>query len=187
MIRKAMDLLIETCWKDIRDGRQREFVTGNNDADGVYLLMWIRKNMPQYAERIDSMLSAWGGNSSGVNIANIDNLGNVHPDTMWWEYSLGNVKDRPFSDIWMDSSDPLMAGLKLQSRPVEGRCRDCRYRYICGGNTRTRAWQLTGNFWAEDPGCYLDNDEIGVDAGQDRLQLTPWTRRVSQTVSPPVR
>ena len=29
----------------------------------------------------------------GVNIANIDNLGNVHPDTMWWHYKLGNVKD----------------------------------------------------------------------------------------------
>jgi len=29
-------------------------------------------------------LAQWGGNSSGVNIANIDNLGNVHPDTFWW-------------------------------------------------------------------------------------------------------
>ena len=37
-------------------------------------------------------LAQWGGNSSGVNIANIDNLGNVHPDTFWWHYSLGNVR-----------------------------------------------------------------------------------------------
>jgi len=187
MTRRAMDLLIKTCWNDIREGRRREFVTGNNDADGVYLLLWIRKNMPQHAKRIESILSGWGGNSSGVNIANIDNLGNVHPDTMWWEYTIGNVKNRPFSDIWMDTSDPLMAGLKLPSRPVEGRCKDCRYRYICGGNTRTRAWQLTGNFWAEDPGCYLDNDEIGVDEGHDRLELTPWTRRSRQTVAVPTR
>ncbi len=187
MTRDAMDLLIETCWNDIHEGRRREFVTGNNDADGVYLLLWILKNMPQHAEHIESMLSGWGGNSSGVNIANIDNLGNVHPDTMWWEYTIGNVKSRPFSDIWMDTSDPLMAGLKLQSRPVEGRCMDCRFRYICGGNTRTRAWQLTGNFWAEDPGCYLDNGEIGVDTGHDRLELTPWTRRSRQTIAAPTR
>ena len=42
-------------------------------------------------------LAQWGGNCSGVNVANIDNLGNVHPDTFWWDYSLGNVRERPFS------------------------------------------------------------------------------------------
>ncbi len=187
MTRAAMDLLIDTCWQDVQNRRKREFVTGNNDADGAYLLLWIRKNMPQHADYIESVLTHWGGNSSGVNISNIDNLGNVHPDTMWWDYTIGNVKQRPFSDIWMDTSDPLMAGLKLKSRPVEGRCASCRYLPLCGGNTRTRAWQLSGNFWAEDPGCYLDNDEIGVDTALDRLQLTPWSRRSSRAVSVPAR
>ncbi|MCK5665433.1 MAG: SPASM domain-containing protein, partial [Thiotrichaceae bacterium] len=89
-------------------------------------------------------------------------LGNVHPDTMWWNYSLGNVKDRPFSEIWNDTSDPLMAGLKQSPRPVEGRCAQCQYLKICNGNTRVRAWQTTDNFWAEDPACYLTDDEIGL-------------------------
>ena len=184
MTRKAMDLLIETCWQDVQAGRQREFVTGNNDADGVYLLHWARAHMPEHVDYLESMLKRWGGNSSGVNIANIDNIGNVHPDTMWWDYTIGNIKQRPFSDIWMDTSDPLMAGLKLKQRPVEGRCAVCNARDICGGNTRTRAWQLTGNFWAEDPGCYLSNEEIGVDDQQQRLQLKPWSR--SLKVSTPV-
>jgi MoaA/NifB/PqqE/SkfB family radical SAM enzyme len=35
-----------------------------------------------------------------VNVANIDNLGNVHPDTMWWHHTLGNVRERSFGDIW---------------------------------------------------------------------------------------
>jgi heme d1 biosynthesis radical SAM protein NirJ len=176
MTRKAMDLLIDTCWQDVQAGRQREFVTGNNDADGVYLLHWMREHMPEHVDYLETMLTRWGGNSSGVNIANIDNIGNVHPDTMWWDYTIGNIKQRAFSDIWMDTSDPLMAGLKLKQRPVEGRCAQCNSRAICGGNTRTRAWQLTGNFWAEDPGCYLTNEEIGVDEQQQRLQLQPWTR-----------
>lgn len=123
------------------------------------------------------MLERWGGNASGVNIANIDNVGNVHPDTMWWDYTIGNIKQRRFADIWMDTSDPLMAGLKLIQRPVEGRCSDCRYRHICNGNTRTRAWQLTGDFWAEDPGCYLSNTEIGVDEEQIRLATVPWSKQ----------
>lgn len=177
MTRKAMNLLFETCWQDVESGRRREFVTGNNDADGVYLLLWARAHLPEYADRIEAMLQRWGGNASGVNIANIDNTGNVHPDTMWWDYTIGNVKQRPFSDIWMDTSDPLMAGLKQKQRPVEGRCALCNYRSICGGNSRTRAWQLSGNFWAEDPGCYLLNSEIGVDDDTERLQLKPWSRK----------
>jgi len=81
---------------------------------------------------------------------------------MWWNYSLGNVKDRPFSEIWNDTSDPLMAGLKQSPRPVEGRCAQCQYLKICNGNTRVRAWQTTDNFWAEDPACYLTDKEIGI-------------------------
>ena len=182
MTRNAMNLLFETCWNDVQHGRYREFVTGNNDADGVYLLLWARKHLPQHVKQIEEMLLRWGGNSSGVNIANIDNLGNVHPDTMWWEYNIGNVKHRPFSDIWMDTSDPLMAGLKQFPRPLEGRCAVCCYRAICGGNTRTRAWQMSGNFWAEDPGCYLSNQEIGVNADRSRLQVEPWSRSSRQSV-----
>ena len=185
MTREAMDLLFNTCWHDVQSGRKREFVTGNNDADGVYLLLWAMKYMPAHVEKLRGMLEHWGGNASGVNIANIDNLGNVHPDTMWWDYTIGSVKQRPFSDIWTDTSDPLMAGLKMVTRPIEGRCAACNYRSICGGNTRTRAWQLSGNFWAEDPGCYLENEEIGVDSEHDRLELTPWSRRASNTASTP--
>lgn len=160
--RAAMDLLFDTCWRDQQAGRPKEFVTGNNDADGVYLLLWVRKNFPQLEKHIRAKLEQWGGNSSGVNVANIDNLGNVHPDTMWWNYTLGNVRERPFSDIWMDTSDPIMAGLKAQPRKVGGRCGACTYFAICGGNTRVRAWQVTGDPWAEDPACYLDDEEIGL-------------------------
>ncbi len=175
--RKAMDLLFDTCWQHIEAGREREFVTGNNDADGVYLLYWIKKHFPDKLEHMQARLIQWGGNSSGVNISNIDNLGNVHPDTFWWDYNLGNVKERPFSAIWQGRSDPLMAGLKSQPRPLEGRCAQCAYLNVCGGNTRVRAYQLTNNFWAEDPACYLSDEEIGVDTTEQRLQVTPWVRQ----------
>lgn len=162
LTRDAMDLLFELCWDDVLAGRKRELVTGNNDADGVYMLEWAKRNIPEHVPRLQAMLRRWGGNSSGVNIANIDNEGRVHPDTMWWDYTLGNVKERPFSEIWMDTSDPLMAGLKLKQRPLKGRCAACAHLDICGGNSRTRAWRVTGDAWAEDPGCYLSDEEIGL-------------------------
>ncbi len=177
LTREAMDLLFDTCLADLQAGRAREFVTGNNDADGVYLLRWVEQRFPERVDHLRAVLERWGGNSSGVNIANIDNLGNVHPDTFWWDYTLGNVRERPFSQIWTDTADPLMAGLKARPRPLEGRCAACREKAICGGNTRVRAWQLTGNFWAEDPACYLTDAEIGIENGGERLKVTPWSRR----------
>jgi heme d1 biosynthesis radical SAM protein NirJ len=160
LTRQAMDLLFDTCWEYNQRGLEKEFTTGNNDADGVYFLHWVRRRFPERAAHVEAKLRQWGGNSSGVNVANIDNLGNVHPDTMWWHYTLGNVKERPFSEIWPDVSDPLMAGLKQHPRAVQGRCGTCAYLEICNGNTRVRAQQLTGNPWAEDPGCYLTDEEI---------------------------
>ncbi|PPD47499.1 MAG: heme d1 biosynthesis radical SAM protein NirJ [Methylobacter sp.] len=160
--RTAMDLMFETCHQWLSEGKDREFVTGNNDADAVYFLHWVRRRFPGQADHIQAKLAQWGGNSSGVNVANIDNLGNVHPDTFWWHYHLGNVKKRPFSDIWPDVSDPVMAGLKQSPRPLEGRCGTCHYQRICNGNTRVRAMQTSGNVWAEDPGCYLTDEEITI-------------------------
>lgn len=165
--RWAMDFLFETAWHCLTVGVEREFVTGNNDADGVYLLHWAAKRFPDVAGHLRAKLAQWGGNSSGVNIANIDNLGNVHPDTFWSNYTLGNVRERPFSRIWCDTADPIMAGLREKPRLVKGRCGACGYFDICGGNTRVRALQLSGDPWAEDPGCYLTDAEIGIAPDDD--------------------
>ncbi len=179
--RWAMNLLFDTAWQDAQRGGGKEFVTGNNDADGVYLLHWVERMRPEQAPAMRARLAQWGGNSSGINIANIDNLGNVHPDTMWWNYTLGNVRERPFSTIWQDTSDPIMAGLKQQPRQIKGRCSQCQYFDICGGNTRVRAWQVSGDPWQEDPACYLDDDELGIADGSPRLATTPYipVRRVA--------
>ena len=179
MTRHAMNLLFDFCWDDVTAGRRREFVTGNNDADGVWLLHWAARTLPEQVPQLRAMLEQWGGNASGVHIANIDNEGRVHPDTMWWDYSLGKVTERPFSAIWEDRSDPLMADLKQRPRPLEGRCAACRYLSLCGGNSRTRAWRLTGNPWAEDPGCYLTDEEIGLTEPSSVIDLHPRREPVS--------
>ena len=174
--RVAMDRLFQACWGHIVRGRAKEFVTGNNDADAVYLLSWVRERFPERAAHVEAKLRQWGGNASGVNVANIDNLGNVHPDTFWWDYTLGNVKKRRFSDIWSDTSDPIMAGLKARPRHVGGRCGECAHFAICGGNTRVRAWKAYGDAWAEDPACYLDDDELGIAPGRSRAPVKPYIR-----------
>ena len=164
--RWVMDTMFEAAWNDAKAGGSKEYVTGNNDADGVYLMEWVKKNQPAQLDYMQRRLEQWGGNASGKWISNIDNLGNVHPDTFWWNYNLGNVKERLFSEIWEDISDPLMAGLKQKKRPLGGRCGICPKQNICGGNTRIRAFQTTGDPWWEDPACYMYDDELGITAGE---------------------
>ncbi|HJV62180.1 MAG TPA: heme d1 biosynthesis radical SAM protein NirJ [Albitalea sp.] len=178
--RDALDRLFDAAWYAACNDRPLEYVTGNNDADGVYLLMWAERRLPRWTSALRARLERWGGNASGLHVANIDNEGHVHPDTMWWHHDLGSVRERPFSAIWSDVSDPLMAGLKHQPRPVTGRCGACAHLAICGGNTRVRAQQVTGDPWAEDPGCYLSDEEIGLAprADEQRVKVTPFNQRI---------
>ncbi len=161
--REAMDLIFAKALDYAQRGVDKEIVTGNNDADGVYLLLWARQHIESFDEKhLRAKLAEWGGNSSGVNVANIDNLGNVHPDTMWWDCTLGNVRTRPFGEIWKDTRHPIMAGLKARPRKIGGRCADCGYFDVCGGNTRVRSMKMSGDPWGEDPACYLDDEELAA-------------------------
>ena len=174
--RAAMTRIFDTCRAGLERGKPREFTSGNNDADGVFMLQWAMEKFPERADALRARLEAWGGNSSGVMIANIDNLGRIHPDTYWWDHTLGNVRTERFSDVWRFTTDPLMLGLRQRPRPVKGRCAACASFAICGGNTRVRALQVTGDAWEEDPGCYLTDEEIGVTDASPRVQTTPYRR-----------
>ncbi|PLX44065.1 MAG: heme d1 biosynthesis radical SAM protein NirJ [Hyphomicrobiales bacterium] len=184
MTRRTMDMLFDTAWSALERGEEKEFVTGNNDADGVYFYYWVKERFPEAAAHIRAKLVQWGGNASGVNVANIDNVGDVHPDTMWWHHTIGNVRERPFSQIWPDISDPIMAGLKQRPRQVSGRCGACRHFDICNGNTRVRSLKLTGDAWAEDSACYLSDEEIGLTAPGARVEVTPFGRKEYETLKP---
>ena len=86
----------------------------------------------------------------------------MHPDSYWWHHSVGNIRHQRFADFWFERPDPLLLQLRQRPRPVVGRCSQCRWLDICNGNTRTRAW-AGGELWGEDPGCYLSDQEIGLE------------------------
>ena len=67
-----------------------------------------------------------------------------------------------------------MLGFRQEPRPVKGRCSECEYLAICGGNTRTRAFAQSGDVWAEDPGCYLTDAEIGVQTSSSQEIEIPF-------------
>lgn len=162
--RKAVDTIIERSSDFVKRGKRIEVLTVDNQVDGVYLYLKMKKEGHPRAEQVLDMLKWNGGarNSSGVGIANIDFFGNVHADQFSMFRTFGNVKERKFSEIWQDTSNPVMAGLKDRLPHLEGRCGQCKFKDICGGSLRARAEISTGNLWASDPGCYLTDEEIGL-------------------------
>jgi radical SAM protein with 4Fe4S-binding SPASM domain len=143
-------------------GKTKEILMVGNHADGVYLYLKLKKTDPERAQNIFDLLRKNGGNNSGIKIGAVDNLGNVHPDQFWWHHTLGNVRQRKFGEIWLDTSEPLLRGLKDRKPLLKGRCGQCQYLDLCNGNLRVRAEAVFGDVWAEDPACYLTDEEIGV-------------------------
>lgn len=164
--RDAMDIILRRT-KDYFDRKlDINILTVDNHVDGVYMYLKLLEENPEQAEEIYRLLSWNGGgaHSTGVGIGNIDFNGNVHPDQFWQDYDLGNVRERRFGDIWFDESEPLMKGLKNKADYIKGRCRVCKFRDLCTGAMRVRAYRTYDDPWAPDPACYLTDEEIGLDA-----------------------
>jgi 12,18-didecarboxysiroheme deacetylase len=160
-VRRIMDLTKE--WFD--EGGKPEILTVDNHADGPFVYMELLREDPEHAKDVLQLLQWNGGNSTGNGIACVSWDGEVYADQFWRHFSFGNVTERPFSEIWSDTSrtderSELMFRLKDKKPFVKGRCATCQWLPICGGNFRVRAEAATGDLWAPDPACYLTDEEI---------------------------
>lgn len=143
-----------------RRGVEVEILTTDNHADGIFLYNYIKRHQPERAQEIVQLLEMHGGCSAGTKFANVDPRGNVHPCQFWQDYTVGNIRDQKFSEIWR-SDDPLMVKLREKHRHLTGKCSQCQHKQLCGG-CRIRAQAVYGDIWAEDPACYLNEQEIQI-------------------------
>lgn len=157
--RAALDYIFEKARDFNRRGLHKELLTVDNHADAVYLYMKALELNEERAADILRKLRMNGGNRTGIAICNIDHLGNVHPDQFTPDVTFGNVKQEPFRDIWF-GSHPVLTGLRDRKPLLSGRCGSCRYLDICNGNFRSRSLAVHGDLWADDPACFLRDEEI---------------------------
>ena len=158
--RDVVNLIMDRTRALFDKGLEKEVLTVDNHADGPLVYLRMLREDPKRAEEVMKLLSFNEGNNSGRGIGCISWDGQVHADQFWRNHTFGNVLERPFSEIWMDESIELLHKLKDKKQYVGGRCATCRYLDICAGNFRARAEAFYGDEWAQDPACYLTDDEI---------------------------
>lgn len=161
--RRVMEYVFEKAEEYASSPSSPQIVTGNNDADAVFLLLRMMKEDPKSAEALLPMLERAGGNNAGIGVANIDPTGEVHPDPLTSYINLGNVTKKSFAQIWNDESHPALARLRERPRRINGRCGECAWLSVCGGNARPRAKLINGDMWGSDPACYLTDEEIKIE------------------------
>ena len=161
--RKTIEFLVDKTIELHEKGVETELLTVDNHADGVYIYNYLLKNNPDRASEVMELLKMHGGCSAGTKFGNVDPLGNVHPCQFWQHVTLGNVRERKFSEIWNDQDNDFLIGMRRKSEMLKDRCGECNYNNVCGG-CRIRAEAVHGDIWAADPACYLSDAEIGVDS-----------------------
>jgi 12,18-didecarboxysiroheme deacetylase len=158
--RQTLDLIMDRTKEMIDAGQDVEVLTVDNHADGPYVYLRMKQEGSPRAGEVLELLRMNAGNSSGLGIGCINWDGDVYPDQFWRTKVLGNVLKRPFSEIWDNRDNEFLMQLKNKKDYVQGRCRSCRWLDVCAGNFRARAEATAGDPWAEDPACYLSDEEI---------------------------
>ena len=158
--RAAMELIFREARAAHRSDPSFELLTVDNHADGVYLYLRLLMEDPSRAEAAWGLLSAAGGNRSGIGVACVGARGGVFPDQFSRAFPLGDVRRRSFSSIWGDEGNLILRQLRSRAGLLKGRCGRCGWKGICNGGMRARAMAVHGDPWAEDPGCYLSEGEV---------------------------
>ncbi|KUO49566.1 MAG: radical SAM protein [Desulfitibacter sp. BRH_c19] len=160
--RETMELIIDHTRNFQSMGLDKEILTVANHADGIYLYLKLKNEDPVKAKKAWELLKNNGGNRTGMAISSVDWNGNVHPDQFTANYTIGNVRKKPFGEIWSDKSNKILLGLRNRKSLLKGRCSKCQWLDICNGNVRVRAEAVYEDLWQSDPACYLSDLEIGL-------------------------
>ena len=161
--RRYVEFIIDKAFQYHDEGKKIDVVTGNMEMDAILFLEKFSGRYPELRDEMLRRLRNWGGNSAGRKLVNIDWQGNVKPDP-FFPFTIGNMTEKPFSEIWLDEKNEMLTKLRQHPRRLSGNCADCGVIDICNGGSRSRAWAIHGDLWAEDPSCYLgETERAGVE------------------------
>jgi heme b synthase len=92
----------------------------------------------------------------GVGFCFVSHIGEVQPCGYLEAFS-GDIRKTNFKEIWEKSE--VFTRLR-DFDALEGKCGICEYKRVCGG-CRARAYEITGNYMAEEPYCTYQPKKAG--------------------------
>ncbi len=151
-LKKLVEFIVDFALDCVEEQRRPDVITGNSEPDAIVLLERFSRRFPDKTPYLKEILKSWGGNRSGENLFCITPEGQVKPDPFFF-HSLGSLRERTFQEIIRGNG--ILTRLRERPRRIKGRCEGCRYLSICNGGSRARAYAIYGDYFMEDPGCYL--------------------------------
>jgi radical SAM protein with 4Fe4S-binding SPASM domain len=161
-IRLVIDNIIDKTNEMVKAGLLDEVLTVGNHADGPYILQKMLAQKNHMYESAKQLLLANGGNRSGQNISCIGWDGSVYADQFWRNYSLGNIKEQSFKQIWDNEDEPVLHMLRNKNEFADSRCKRCNWFNACKGNFRFLGSNAARETWLLEPPCYLTDEEIAA-------------------------
>lgn len=88
------------------------------------------------------------------------------------EFAGGNIFNRDIKKIWNES--PLFKWVRsLRLEDLKSNCKECKYKTICGGGCRARAYFNSGDFLAADPLCPFAINQSNQSSIQPIIEKLP--------------
>ena len=117
-----------------------------------YRRYWIQRKLeegmpPEQIQRLGKSMGF--GIRDGNGVIFVSHKGEVYPAGFCPYPLLGNVREKPLSEIYRNS--PALKELRDMDR-LKGKCGACEFRWVCGGS-RARAYGMTGDKMESDPLC----------------------------------
>lgn len=147
--------------------RDAPFHVGTVEAPH-YRRYWFQRKLTEGSARdeLNKMAMRMGfGIRDGNGVIFVSHKGEVYPAGFLPYPLVGNVRERPLSEIYRGSPD--LDRLRDMDA-LKGKCGRCEYRWLCGGS-RARAYGMTGDPMESDPFCAYEPVAAGP-TGRERPQ-----------------
>ncbi|HIH03382.1 MAG TPA: radical SAM protein [Methanoregulaceae archaeon] len=152
-IRRILDLLYRTARETAPE--EMEILTVDAPQDAVFVLERLRRDDPARYGEATRDVRASAACSAGDRVVNIDPRGRVYPCQFAQQpaFEIGNVRTRPFRELWNDPDNPVLTRFRLARRTEGGRCGACASRDLCGAGCMVRGLAGEGGLSPGDPFC----------------------------------
>ncbi len=120
---------------------------------GIYLADRLSRTREEFEEYLE-LVGHQG--DCGRKTVSIYPDGTVRPCQFLEHVVIGDLKRQSLSEILSPSNLRLRPFLEVDKHLRGPRCSSCPFKRICGGGSRNRALVVNGDFWGDEPLCFID-------------------------------